>query len=322
MSELVELLKQVAVNAVATTYPTEIRYGKVVRTSPIEVKLSEKMILDSKFLIIGERFKEYSGWINVDGEAKRVTMHNSLGLGDTVTLLRVQGGQKFVIQDRVHRSSRLRLVGTADEMKIMIEALRELTDQSLAYNLDSGEVIFGEKPNKGTDKPIGTELIADLINGDFEVRVTDLTGKTNQNGFLFKDDITLAENDDWINPNNATVYLKLKEDKGKNDPLKIRMGHELIHALRFTRGESKFKGDDSEEGHYYDENNDRDGSDGKRVFDTARVEELEVTGIPYYKEHPSAPEQKFDVEEGRMTENVLRIEQSKEGNELPRRTGY
>ena len=52
------------------------------------------------------------------------------------------------------------------------------------------------------------------------------------------------------------------------------------------------------------------------------VEELEVTGIPYYTSQTSGPNEEFDVPEERITENALRIEQSKKGKIFPRRTGY
>ena len=39
-----------------------------------------------------------------DGEAKRITIDNRLNTGDIVTLLREQGGQKFMVIDRIPES--------------------------------------------------------------------------------------------------------------------------------------------------------------------------------------------------------------------------
>ena len=299
VSGIIESFKKIAVNAVATTYPMEIRYGTVVSAKPLVVDLGGKLVLDSKFLIVGERFTEHSYWIKRDGKEERVTMHNGLNIGDRLTLLRMQGGQKFAIQDRIYKRSGLKLVGSKAENDVMIEALKALTNQSLAYNQISGEVIFDGKPDNGTDKPIGTELISDLIKGYKEVRIREA-------GEIAGRDVTPAENDDYSIPNNATVYLKLKDD-AVDEPLKIRMAHELIHGLRITRGESLFvPGIDKYSqpaGYYFYK-----GSE----FETpefASREELETTGIPYYYESTTPKGSPFDVLPKHMTENAIRIEQ-------------
>ena len=311
MADIMELIKRIAVDAIEQLKPTEIRYGRVVSISPLKIMLDPKMILDSNFLIVGDNFVEHSCWIKRDGKEERVTMHNGLSVGDVVVLLRMQGGQKFMIQDRIHKSSGLKLIGSETEKKLMLEELRALTNQGLDYVFDSGEVIFTGKPNnEGKKLPIGTELIAELINGYKEVRIREA-------GEIAGRDVTSADNNDWENPNNATVYLELKVDKGADKPLKIRMGHELIHALRITRGESKYRVETTEYGYYYDENNPIYDPYGALVPRYHPVEELEVTGIPYYKTEPNDSEREIYVPKKPITENDLRIEQK-----LPPRTSY
>lgn len=84
MSDLVSLIKKAAIEVVANSKPTEIQYGTVESISPIQIRLDQKRLLGPTFLILTESFRE-----------------KSLNKGDTILLLRVQGGQKFVPLDRM-----------------------------------------------------------------------------------------------------------------------------------------------------------------------------------------------------------------------------
>jgi len=101
---LLETFKKITVSAVASTSPTEIRIGTVISVLPLMIKLSPKMTLDSGFLIVGERFKEQSYQVKIGDKEERVILHNGLNKGDVVTLLRAQGGQKYVLLDKVEGS--------------------------------------------------------------------------------------------------------------------------------------------------------------------------------------------------------------------------
>lgn len=81
---LVDLIKNVAVKAVGATNPVHVLFGTVVSENPLEVQIHQKLKLTEEFLVITER----------------VTQVN-LKRGDKVVLLRVQGGQQFVVWDKV-----------------------------------------------------------------------------------------------------------------------------------------------------------------------------------------------------------------------------
>ncbi|WP_432199232.1 DUF2577 domain-containing protein [Anoxybacillus gonensis] len=81
---LVDLIKNVAVKAVEATNPVNVLFGTVVSESPLEVQIHQKLKLTEEFLVITER----------------VTQTN-LKRGNKVVLLRVQGGQQFVVLDKV-----------------------------------------------------------------------------------------------------------------------------------------------------------------------------------------------------------------------------
>lgn len=84
MSTLSELIKQSAVNAVNATYPVQVMFGRVIGTVPLRVYISQKMP------DVG------GGLLSVAASAVK----NGLAQGDRVILLRVQGGQKFIILDK------------------------------------------------------------------------------------------------------------------------------------------------------------------------------------------------------------------------------
>lgn len=78
----VGLVKQAAVEAVQAEKPLELRFGSVVSSSPLTVRVEEKLLLTSAFLLIPERLTD-------------------LLPGDRVALLRVQGGGRYLLLDRL-----------------------------------------------------------------------------------------------------------------------------------------------------------------------------------------------------------------------------
>lgn len=78
-----ETIKRIALSAVDSTNPVQVLFGTVTKTNPIEITVHQKLLLTRDFLVHLQR----------DGSA--------LVQGDTVLLVRVQGGQKFVVMDKV-----------------------------------------------------------------------------------------------------------------------------------------------------------------------------------------------------------------------------
>ena len=82
---LVNVMKQAGVKATDASAPVHVCFGKVINTSPLQVLVDQKMTLGSAQLVL----------------TRSVTIDNSLVIGDEVVLLRQQGGQKYIIVDRV-----------------------------------------------------------------------------------------------------------------------------------------------------------------------------------------------------------------------------
>ena len=78
----VGLVQRAAVEAVQAKKPLELRFGSVSGVSPLSVKVEEKLTLTSEFLIVPQRLSD-------------------LETGDTVALLRMQGGGRYLVLDRL-----------------------------------------------------------------------------------------------------------------------------------------------------------------------------------------------------------------------------
>lgn len=147
-----------ALDAIESSRPVNIAFGKVISASPIKIQIDEKLVLDEDFLILTRNVTDYSfeitvghvtekskekintkhshsyagatstvstceeienhnhDYLGVTEEAgvelelthshgysgkKSFLVHNGLKVGEKVILFRVQGGQKYVVLDRI-----------------------------------------------------------------------------------------------------------------------------------------------------------------------------------------------------------------------------
>ena len=74
-SGIIEIIKKVALNAFEASKPVALMFGEVISTDPVKIKVSQLLTLTKEFLVINGAISE----------------------GDKVTLIRVQGGQKYVV---------------------------------------------------------------------------------------------------------------------------------------------------------------------------------------------------------------------------------
>lgn len=112
--DIVQAIRTNSVNAVNQSQPMNLSFGTVVSTSPLSISIAQDMTLTDQFLILTNAVRDYSvdmtvSWTtlestdhkhNVQGR-KKITIHNGLTVGEQVLLLRVQGGQSYVVIDRV-----------------------------------------------------------------------------------------------------------------------------------------------------------------------------------------------------------------------------
>lgn len=126
------LIKRAAVEAVDATKPSTICFGKVISASPLQIRVEQKLTLGMNQLVlsrnvtdfdidltVGHATQDYSHTHQIEdtysggGEAsvdthkhdytgrKMFTVHGALLVGEHVLLLRMQGGQKYIVLDRL-----------------------------------------------------------------------------------------------------------------------------------------------------------------------------------------------------------------------------
>lgn len=78
-----ESIKRIALKAFEASNPVNVLFGTVTKANPLEVEIHQKLRLSKEFLVETKR----------DG--------TSLVVGDKIVLLRVQGGQQFIVLDKV-----------------------------------------------------------------------------------------------------------------------------------------------------------------------------------------------------------------------------
>lgn len=101
---LVKVMKQAGTQAVIAGGPVTVCFGKVMNTEPLQVLVDQKMTLGAAQLVLTRNVTDYEVNVTVEWESggkKKMMIHNSLVSGDEVVLLRQQGGQKYIIVDRV-----------------------------------------------------------------------------------------------------------------------------------------------------------------------------------------------------------------------------
>lgn len=125
--ELLKTIKRAALDAVDASKPVQVCFGKVTSASPLKILVEQKLPLGEGQLILTRNvtnFKTYITGGNVKnyyytgsdtngGTAPvvpshvhaigkvQITVHNGLVVGDEVILIRQQGGQKYIVVDRI-----------------------------------------------------------------------------------------------------------------------------------------------------------------------------------------------------------------------------
>ena len=122
---LLQVMKQSAKETGDAVKPVQVCFGKVVSESPLKIQLDQKITLGKAQLVLTRSVTDYeveltaSEWTTkevsggsgdasfaahkhgFDNAKKKTTIHNALKTGEQVLLLRQQGGQKYIVVDRV-----------------------------------------------------------------------------------------------------------------------------------------------------------------------------------------------------------------------------
>ena len=98
---LLEVMKQAGANASKSSAPVNVCFGKVTSASPLKILVEQKITLGSAQLVLTRNVTDYDVNVTISDSEQTMTIHNALRVDDKVILLRVQGGQKYVVMDKV-----------------------------------------------------------------------------------------------------------------------------------------------------------------------------------------------------------------------------
>ncbi len=120
VSALVEQIKRLAVSAVDAGKPCGVFFGTVKSGKPLEIAVDQKLTLGEGQLILPRAVTDYETEVETEWETelqwkdvpdkehlheikgkKKIKVLNSLKTGERVALLRLEGGQSFLVLDRV-----------------------------------------------------------------------------------------------------------------------------------------------------------------------------------------------------------------------------
>lgn len=113
-NSFLEDIKKVAVSAVKASNPFAFVLGKVTSASPLKIYVDQKFEITSAQLILTNAVRDHNVEMEVDHQTETAEGHvhaykgtktfkvkNKLKVGEQVLLLRADGGQKFIVLDRV-----------------------------------------------------------------------------------------------------------------------------------------------------------------------------------------------------------------------------
>ncbi len=100
MASLLSAVKEAAMAAVHASNPMIALYGEVTGTNPLEVTADQRLKLTADFLIVPELLTHKEIELPSPYNSK-IVLRQGLKAGDKVILLRTQGGQQYIIADRV-----------------------------------------------------------------------------------------------------------------------------------------------------------------------------------------------------------------------------
>lgn len=101
-AEFLANVKRAAVEAVRAEKPFALVRGHVTSIAPLKIQIDQKFELVSTQLLLTNAVRDYSvELVNEAGETKKYTVKLGLKQGERVLLLRTNGGQKFIVLDRL-----------------------------------------------------------------------------------------------------------------------------------------------------------------------------------------------------------------------------
>ena len=98
---MIEIIKKISAQTNQEGMPVAIRFGKVVQEKPLKIEVEQKLLLEKEHehLILTHLVRDYTVFMSGIGN---VLVKNGLKNNEEVILLQLQGGQQFIVLDRIN----------------------------------------------------------------------------------------------------------------------------------------------------------------------------------------------------------------------------
>lgn len=102
-SGLLDVMKLASKQARDADQPTDLRIGTVTSVNPLKIQVSSQFTLPAALIIVPQHLTNYKVKVRMENstEDKEMTIKNALKKGDKVAMLRKEGGQSYLIIDRI-----------------------------------------------------------------------------------------------------------------------------------------------------------------------------------------------------------------------------
>lgn len=101
---ILRIVKKAAIEAVQAMKPMAHTIGTVEGIDPLSVRINQKLVLSAEHLLLTDNVRDYAVIVTNEDDVlrprTRYTVHRALSVGETVLLLRCDGGQKYIILGR------------------------------------------------------------------------------------------------------------------------------------------------------------------------------------------------------------------------------
>ena len=99
--EFLEAIRTACVRAVESRAPTGVYIGTVSCASPLQIMIDQRLSLSKEHLVLCSSVKDFDKSVLIGGESTSLKIPLALEEGEEVVLLRAQGGQKYIVLDRL-----------------------------------------------------------------------------------------------------------------------------------------------------------------------------------------------------------------------------
>lgn len=100
--DLLMMIKKAAIDVIIANKPIEVLYGTVETETPLGIRVNQNTLLSTIDLVLCRNVTNYSVELTEDDLGTRTyQVNNALTTGEKVVLIRVQGGQSYLVLDRV-----------------------------------------------------------------------------------------------------------------------------------------------------------------------------------------------------------------------------